>query len=131
MNKTNPESIGAIPKDMTKTHTTNLPKHQTHDHVNLKSLEQRSQSLLPDSINLLPSIGSSFQSSYDLKNYDHSQHKAKSKGKAGKPFCEFCKNNNEDRSVYMSHVLKDLEGRVVCPVSLMLSIIELYIYINK
>ena len=48
--------------------------------------------------------------------HESSQYKTKSKVKAGKPFCEFCKNNNEDRSVYNSHVLKDMEGRVVCPV---------------
>ena len=125
MTKTNQESMGAVPKDITKTHTTNLPRHQNYDHSSLKPLEQFPQSLLPDSINLLPIISSSFQSSHDLKNYDHSQHKAKSKGKAGKPFCEFCKNNNEEKSVYMSHVLKDLEGRVVCPVKFMLLVIEL------
>ena len=44
-------------------------------------------------------------------------YKNKSRIKARKPFCEFCKNNNEQRSVYSSHVLKDMDGRVVCPVS--------------
>ena len=116
MSKTNPESMGAIPKDMAKTHTNNLPSYQNHDQMNLISLEQQASSVLPDSINVLPRMSSSFQTTYDLKTHDHSQHKAKTKGKVGKPFCEFCKNNNEERSVYMSHVLKDLEGRVVCPV---------------
>ena len=44
------------------------------------------------------------------------ENKIKSRIKARKPFCEFCKNNNEHRSVYSSHVLKDMDGRVVCPV---------------
>jgi len=35
-------------------------------------------------------------------------------------FCVFCKNNNEAESVYSSHVLKDPDGKVVCP--------ALYIY---
>jgi hypothetical protein len=46
------------------------------------------------------------------------QYQNKTKIKAGKPFCEFCKNNNEERLVYTSHVLKDMEGRVVCPVNI-------------
>ena len=53
-----------------------------------------------------------------LENQEYPQYKNKNKIKAGKPFCEFCKNNNEDRLVYTSHVLKDMEGRVVCPVNI-------------
>lgn len=30
--------------------------------------------------------------------------------------CVFCRNNKEDESVYTSHVLKDSEGRTVCPI---------------
>ena len=131
MNKTNPESMGAIPKDVTKIHTNNLPNHQNHDHMHLKSLEQRCHSLRPDSSNMQSSMSSSFQSSYDFKIQDHSPHKVKTKGKAGKPFCEFCKNNNEEKSVYMSHVLKDLEGRVVCPVRLMPLLIDLCVHIQN
>merc|ERR1712156_1154013 len=41
-------------------------------------------------------------------------------GKKLPTFCVFCKNNNESEAVYTSHVLKDQEGRVVCP--------ALYIY---
>ena len=36
--------------------------------------------------------------------------------KTGKKFCVFCKNNGERTDIYMSHVLKDSEGRVMCPV---------------
>ena len=42
---------------------------------------------------------------------------SKVRSKVGKPFCEFCKNNNEQPEVFTSHVLKDMEGRVICPVS--------------
>lgn len=35
-------------------------------------------------------------------------------------YCVFCKNNNESESVYSTHVLKDPDGKVVCP--------ALYIY---
>ncbi len=31
-------------------------------------------------------------------------------------FCVFCKNNGEDESYYLSHTLKDDDGRVVCPI---------------
>jgi len=30
--------------------------------------------------------------------------------------CVFCKNNGEEESYYKRHVLKDSEGRIVCPV---------------
>ncbi|CRK92486.1 CLUMA_CG006032, isoform A [Clunio marinus] len=30
-------------------------------------------------------------------------------------FCIFCKNNEEDEKVYMSHTLKDFKGRTLCP----------------
>lgn len=30
--------------------------------------------------------------------------------------CVFCKNNGEDAKFYTQHVLKDQDGRVVCPV---------------
>jgi len=36
-------------------------------------------------------------------------------------YCVFCKNNNESEAVYTSHVLKDPEGKVVCP--------ALYVYV--
>lgn len=31
-------------------------------------------------------------------------------------FCVFCKNNGEDESYYLSHTLKDDNGRVTCPI---------------
>ena len=31
-------------------------------------------------------------------------------------FCVFCKNNGEDASYYLSHTLKDDNGRVICPI---------------
>jgi len=34
----------------------------------------------------------------------------------GTQCCVFCRNNKEDESVYTSHVLKDSEGRTVCPI---------------
>jgi hypothetical protein len=30
--------------------------------------------------------------------------------------CVFCKNNNEEPDVYKSHILKDPESRIVCPI---------------
>ncbi|XP_036596640.1 nanos homolog 3-like [Trichosurus vulpecula] len=30
--------------------------------------------------------------------------------------CSFCKHNGESRNIYMSHMLKDEKGRVVCPI---------------
>ncbi|XP_074140758.1 nanos homolog 3 [Sminthopsis crassicaudata] len=30
--------------------------------------------------------------------------------------CTFCKHNGESRNIYLSHTLKDEEGRVVCPI---------------
>ncbi|XP_074059673.1 nanos homolog 3 isoform X2 [Macrotis lagotis] len=32
------------------------------------------------------------------------------------PLCSFCKHNGESRNIYLSHSLKDEEGRVVCPI---------------
>ncbi|XP_027707142.1 nanos homolog 3 [Vombatus ursinus] len=32
------------------------------------------------------------------------------------PLCTFCKHNGESRNIYLSHTLKDEEGRVVCPI---------------
>ncbi|XP_007489148.1 nanos homolog 3 [Monodelphis domestica] len=32
------------------------------------------------------------------------------------PLCTFCKHNGESRNIYLSHSLKDDEGRVVCPI---------------
>ena len=31
-------------------------------------------------------------------------------------FCTFCKNNNETPDVYNSHVVKDMNGRTMCPI---------------
>ena len=36
--------------------------------------------------------------------------------KGGKNVCVFCKNNGEQNGVFSSHVLKDDEGRVSCPI---------------
>ncbi|XP_041370622.1 nanos homolog 2-like [Gigantopelta aegis] len=36
--------------------------------------------------------------------------------KGGKKVCVFCKNNGEQASVFSSHILKDDEGRVSCPI---------------
>uniref|UniRef100_G3WAV8 Nanos-type domain-containing protein n=2 Tax=Sarcophilus harrisii TaxID=9305 RepID=G3WAV8_SARHA len=30
--------------------------------------------------------------------------------------CTFCKHNGESQNIYLSHTLKDQEGRVVCPI---------------
>ena len=38
------------------------------------------------------------------------------KNKKAKKVCVFCKNNGERTDIYMSHVLKDTQGRVVCPI---------------
>ncbi|XP_060711214.1 nanos homolog 2-like [Hemiscyllium ocellatum] len=32
------------------------------------------------------------------------------------PICTFCKQNGESRKIYASHVLKDKNGRTVCPI---------------
>jgi protein nanos 1 len=44
------------------------------------------------------------------------QKRRRSKKKASKTVCVFCKNNNEQPQVYQSHVLKDAEGRTTCPI---------------
>lgn len=44
------------------------------------------------------------------------QRKSKKKMKPVKNVCVFCKNNNEQPQVYQSHVLKDSEGRITCPI---------------
>ena len=76
-------------------------------------LSEYSSTMSPESFENYPGRGISSKSmQHDYKN--------KSRIKARKPFCEFCKNNNEQRSVYSSHVLKDMDGRVVCPVSFFL-----------
>ena len=31
-------------------------------------------------------------------------------------YCKFCKSNRETPQIYMSHVLKDENGQVVCPI---------------
>ena len=36
--------------------------------------------------------------------------------KKAKKGCVFCKNNGEKSEIYLSHVLKDNEGRVLCPI---------------
>ena len=71
-------------------------------------LSEYSSTMSPESFENYPGRGISSKSmQHDYKN--------KSRIKARKPFCEFCKNNNEQRSVYSSHVLKDMDGRAVCP----------------
>ncbi|ESO09079.1 hypothetical protein HELRODRAFT_147488, partial [Helobdella robusta] len=30
--------------------------------------------------------------------------------------CAFCRNNHETKTMYMSHILKDANGDVVCPI---------------
>ncbi|KAL3863866.1 hypothetical protein ACJMK2_005593 [Sinanodonta woodiana] len=42
--------------------------------------------------------------------------KEKRRVRKQKKCCAFCKNNGEPASVYQSHVLKDDEGRVACPI---------------
>uniref|UniRef100_F7BIJ7 Nanos-type domain-containing protein n=1 Tax=Ornithorhynchus anatinus TaxID=9258 RepID=F7BIJ7_ORNAN len=37
-------------------------------------------------------------------------------GPEGGPSCPFCRHNGEARHIYLSHNLKDAEGRVVCPI---------------
>ncbi|XP_055697113.1 nanos homolog 2-like [Phlebotomus papatasi] len=41
--------------------------------------------------------------------------RAKGKLKDTKSYCVFCCNNKESREVYMSHRVKDAQGRVTCP----------------
>jgi hypothetical protein len=45
---------------------------------------------------------------------------SKTKPKQRRPktqmFCAFCKNNNETQEMYRSHILKDTEGKTVCPI---------------
>ena len=112
--KENPEQTGAIPKVFPKPDNTHIPKFDPFERTNQESWHSFPQASSSDAL----STKLKFQASNDSNYHDYPKGKSKSKAKAGKPFCEFCKNNNEERSVYMSHVLKDLEGRVVCPVSL-------------
>ncbi|KAJ8667100.1 hypothetical protein QAD02_008762 [Eretmocerus hayati] len=30
--------------------------------------------------------------------------------------CVFCKNNGEDQKIYKDHLLKDIDGRILCPI---------------
>jgi len=71
----------------------------------------------------VPSYGESSQSRFENLPplFKTMQSKKKPKKTRKLPsFCVFCKNNNETESVYSSHVLKDTDGKVVCP--------ALYIY---
>eukprot|EP00090_Calanus_glacialis_P014479 TRINITY_DN23276_c0_g1_i1.p1 TRINITY_DN23276_c0_g1~~TRINITY_DN23276_c0_g1_i1.p1 ORF type:complete len:246 (-),score=59.36 TRINITY_DN23276_c0_g1_i1:455-1192(-) len=71
----------------------------------------------------VPAYGESSQSRFENLPplFKTMQGKKKAKKTRKLPaFCVFCKNNNESESVYGSHVLKDPEGKVVCP--------ALYIY---
>lgn len=55
------------------------------------------------------------QSRYSMSGSRNKRNKYKLK----KPICvdcAFCKNNGENESVFKSHILKDPEGRVLCPV---------------
>ena len=112
----NPEKFGSKPNVYSQNYNFSAPTYLGYDNLYGDSWDTSPISMPTDSVNFsnsrLP-----FQSTPDSKCYDFPQIKTKTKVKAGKPFCEFCKNNNEEKSVYMSHVLKDLEGRVVCPVS--------------
>ena len=114
----NPDQTGAIPKVFSKVDNTQLPNIDPVEGTNQESWSPLTQSYPTNVFNTPARTNLHFQYSNDSKYLDYQKCKTKSKSKAGKPFCEFCKNNNEERSVYMSHVLKDLEGRVVCPVSL-------------
>lgn len=42
--------------------------------------------------------------------------RSKKKTKKQMQECVFCKNNGEQESYYKRHILKDSEGRVVCPI---------------
>ena len=112
----NPQKCGSKPNAHSQNCNLSVPTYLGYDNLYGNSWDISTVSMPTDSVNFsnsrLP-----FQSSSDSKCHDYSQIKTKTKVKAGKPFCEFCKNNNEEKTVYMSHVLKDLEGRVVCPVS--------------
>lgn len=44
-------------------------------------------------------------------------HHNKKKNKKPLPTeCVFCKNNGEDAKIYKKHLLKDVEGRTICPI---------------
>lgn len=66
--------------------------------------------LLPSRFENVPPAFKSFASKKKTK-----------KAKKLPTYCVFCKNNNESESVYTSHVLKDPDGKVVCP--------ALYVYV--
>jgi hypothetical protein len=41
----------------------------------------------------------------------------KKKNKKPQPTeCVFCKNNGEDIKIYKTHLLKDINGRILCPI---------------
>lgn len=40
----------------------------------------------------------------------------KQKNKKAKKICVFCKNNGEQPEIFSSHILKDSEGRILCPI---------------
>ncbi|XP_058791227.1 uncharacterized protein LOC131664275 [Phymastichus coffea] len=45
------------------------------------------------------------------------RHHNKKKNKKPLPTeCVFCKNNGEDAKIYKKHLLKDFEGRTICPI---------------
>ena len=112
----NPEKFESKPNAHSQNYNLSAPTYLGYDNLYSDSWGISPISMPTDSANFSISR-SPFQSSPDSKSHDYPQIKTKTKVKAGKPFCEFCKNNNEEKSVYMSHVLKDLDGRVVCPVS--------------
>ena len=56
----------------------------------------------------LPSKRSTVELSFPLSRENHLQFKRMN--------CVFCRNNGEPLSVYGSHILKDCQGRVTCPI---------------
>lgn len=51
------------------------------------------------------------------KAIDMSEFLIETRGKNNKiVHCSFCKSNNESEEIYMSHSLKDSNGRVTCPI---------------
>lgn len=50
---------------------------------------------------------------------DMSKHTASRRKKNKKPLpteCVFCRNNGEEETYYRDHLLRDIDGRVQCPV---------------